>query len=60
MDALRELFTTDIGLLSLGVLLFIVVMAIWFGRFFMSHIRQDEAERAAQAAPRAGRAPTAH
>ena len=59
MDALRELFTTDIGLLSLGVLLFIVVMAIWFGRFFLSHIRQDEAERAALAASRARRPPAA-
>ena len=41
MVALQELFTTDIGLLSLGVLLFIVGMAVWFARFFLSHIRQD-------------------
>lgn len=60
MVALRELFTTDIGLLSLGVIAFIILMAVWFGRFFMSHIRQEEAERAAQAASsRASAAPPA-
>lgn len=41
MVALQELFTTDIGLLSLGVLLFIVGMAVWFARFFQARIREE-------------------
>jgi len=29
-----DLFSTDYGLLSLGVIVFIIVMAVWFWRFF--------------------------
>jgi hypothetical protein len=45
MALLRELFTTDIGLLSLAVLAFIVGMAVWFARFFRSRIREELASR---------------
>jgi flagellar biogenesis protein FliO len=34
MEAFKLLFTTDVGLMSLGVILFIIVMAIYlFARF---------------------------
>ena len=52
MVALKDPFTTDIGLLSLGVLVFIVGMAAWFARFFLVHIREElEATKAAGSAP---------
>lgn len=41
MVALRELLTTDIGLMSLAVLVFIVGMGVWFGRFFRARIREE-------------------
>jgi hypothetical protein len=34
MEALKLLFTTDIGLLSLGVILFMLGMAWYLGRHF--------------------------
>jgi hypothetical protein len=53
MVALKELFTTDIGLLSLGVIVFIIGMGVWFGRFFKARIAEEmeAAKRAAPAAP---------
>lgn len=49
MVALRELFTTDIGLLSLFVIAFIIGMGFWLYRFFTSRMRED-AVRASTAA----------
>jgi len=43
MVALKELFTTDIGLLSLFVILFIIGMGFWLSRFFAARMREDEA-----------------
>lgn len=43
MKAVVDLFSTDYGLLSLGVLLFIIVMAAWFLRFFSR--KMDESAR---------------
>jgi len=43
MKAVVDLFSTDYGLLSLGVLLFIIVMAAWFLRFFAR--KMDESAR---------------
>lgn len=43
MKAVVDLFSTDYGLLSLGVLLFIIVMAVWFLRFFAR--KMDESAR---------------
>jgi hypothetical protein len=37
----KELFTTDIGLLSLGVILFVIGMGIWFSRWFQKKIDED-------------------
>ena len=36
MQAFKELFSTDVGLLSLGVILFIVLMAI----YLLFHVRK--------------------
>ena len=43
MEALKLLFTSDIGLLSLFTIVFIVGMGIWFRRFFMKQIEAEEA-----------------
>jgi len=36
------LISSDIGLFSLFVIVFIVGMAIWFSRFFSRKMREDE------------------
>ncbi|MEW6694631.1 hypothetical protein Tther_00416 [Tepidimonas thermarum] len=46
MKAIVDLFSTDYGLMSAGVILFIIVMAVWFQRFFARKIA--ESERAAR------------
>jgi hypothetical protein len=43
MEAFKLLFTSDIGLMSLFTLVFIVGMGIWFRRFFVRHIVEEEA-----------------
>ncbi len=49
MDALRILFSTDIGLLSLGVIAFTGLMGVYYIRFFLRHMAEDEAKaRAAE------------
>jgi len=40
--ALQELFSTDIGLLSLFTIGFVLVMAVYIGRFVAQHMDQDE------------------
>lgn len=50
MVALRELFTTDIGLLSLFVIVFIIGMGFWLSRFFKARMLEDEAAARAAAA----------
>jgi hypothetical protein len=53
LDAWRELFSTDIGLMSLGVLLVMVGIGAFFIRWFLVRIREDTATRdAAARAPR--------
>ncbi len=42
MKAIVDLFSTDYGLLSLAVLLFIIVMAGWFLRFFSRKMNEAE------------------
>lgn len=42
MEALKLLFTSDIGLMSLATLVGIIGMGIWFRRFFNKQI-EDEA-----------------
>ena len=50
MHALKDLFTTDVGLMSIGGITFMLGMAVFFVRYFLSHIQQD-AERAARSRP---------
>jgi hypothetical protein len=45
MQALRELFTTDVGLMSIGVIVFMLGMGAFFLRFFLQHMHQDEARQ---------------
>lgn len=55
MVALRELFTTDIGLLSLFVIVFVIGMGFWLSRFFKARMLEDEAAARAAAAKGAAR-----
>jgi hypothetical protein len=48
MDALRELFTTWIGLLSLGVLVGIGIIAVVMFRWIGVQVARDEAHRLPQ------------
>lgn len=42
MKAIVDLFSTDYGLFSVGVLAFILVMAGWFWRFFQRKIHESD------------------
>lgn len=42
--AWKELFTTDVGLGSLAVIAFVVVMAIYFGRMFNKKMNETPSE----------------
>lgn len=44
MKAMMDLFSTDYGLLSVGVLAFILVMAAWFYRFFTRKMNESAAD----------------
>ncbi len=46
MQALQELFTSDVGLLSLGTVVFVLGMAGFFLRYFLHHMHEDEAKAA--------------
>ena len=48
MDALRELFTTWIGLLSLGVIVGIGVIALVMFRWIGAQVEREEAKRLGQ------------
>ena len=41
MKLLIDLFSTDYGLLSLAVIAFILVMAVFFARYFIRHMEED-------------------
>ena len=47
MHALKDLFTTDVGLMSIGGITFMLGMGVFFVRYFLRHIEQD-AKRAQQ------------
>ena len=44
MELVKDLFSSDVGLLSIAVLAFIVAMAVFFLRFFLRNMREDEAK----------------
>ncbi len=45
MDALKELFTTPVGLLSLGVIIGVLAIGGYMGRWINQQIEQDEAKQ---------------
>jgi hypothetical protein len=45
MAALKELFSTDVGLMSVAGFAFMLGMGAFFLRYFLKHIREDS-ERA--------------
>lgn len=48
MHALKDLFTTDVGLMSAAGIAFMLGMGVFFVRYFLKHIKED-AERAERA-----------
>lgn len=42
MGVFKDLFTSDVGLLSAAVLLFMFGMGGFFIRYFIRHMREDE------------------
>jgi hypothetical protein len=45
MHALKDLFTSDVGLMSISGIAFMLGMAVFFVRYFLRHMQED-AERA--------------
>ncbi len=43
MHALVDLFNTDYGLMSIGGIVFMLGMGVFFLRYFFKHMRDDEA-----------------
>ena len=43
MHALKELFTTDVGLMSIGGIVFMLGMGVFYVRYFFKHMKEDEA-----------------
>ncbi len=43
MHALNDLFTTDVGLMSVIGIAFMLGMGVFFLRYFSKHIREDTA-----------------
>lgn len=52
MEAFKILFTTSTGLMSLGVIVFIIGMAWFFARLFSRKMREDAAAAKAAAESR--------
>ncbi len=55
MRTLQELFTTDVGLMSISGIAFMLGMGVFFLRYFQRHIREDTAAAARAAAVRTPR-----
>jgi hypothetical protein len=45
MEALKLLFTSDIGLMSLATIVFVIGMGFWFRRSFNQQIEAEERQR---------------
>jgi hypothetical protein len=50
MHALKDLFTTDVGLMSAAGIAFMLGMAVFFVRFFLKHMHDEEARVAQKSA----------
>ena len=48
MRALTELFTTDVGLLSIAVIAITLGMGGYYLRYFIKHVREDSEKQAAK------------
>ena len=48
MLALRDLFTSDVGLMSLGGIVFMLGMGVFFVRYFLRHMQEDAAKAEAE------------
>ncbi len=42
MHALKDLFTSDVGLMSAAGLLFMLGMGVFYVRYFLRHMHEDE------------------
>lgn len=51
MHALQDLFTSDVGLMSLATIAFVLGMGVFFVRYVLRHMREDEARAARQPHP---------
>jgi hypothetical protein len=49
MHALKDLFTTDVGLMSLAGIVFMLGMGVFYVNYFLRHMREDAAKAAAAA-----------
>jgi putative copper export protein len=43
MHAFRDFFSTDYGLMSAGVIVFMLGMGVFYVRYFLKHMHEDEA-----------------
>lgn len=43
MHALKDLFTTDVGLMSVAGIVFMLGMGVFFIRYFIRHMKEDAA-----------------
>jgi len=48
MHALQDFFSTDYGLLSAAVIAITLGMGVFYVRFFVKHMQQDEARERAR------------
>jgi uncharacterized membrane-anchored protein len=48
MKALADFFSTDYGLMSAAVIAITIGMAVFFVRFFVTHMHEDERKAADQ------------
>lgn len=48
MHALRDFFSTDYGLLSAAVIAIMLGMGVFYTRFFLKHMHEDEARARAE------------
>ncbi len=42
MNILKDLFTTDVGLMSAAGILFMLGMGVFYVRYFLRHMHEDE------------------
>jgi GH24 family phage-related lysozyme (muramidase) len=47
MHAIEDLFTSDVGLMSIASIAFMLGMGVFFVRYFLRHVREDAAKAAA-------------